>query len=175
MTPAKRSTPAKKRTARADPGPASISLILIDDNRLLREGIAALIHTQPGFKVLAAFADVEEALKKVREAEPDIVLLDFGLEDHDSVSLTATVHEEVPAARVIVMGLLPMTGWLHWVPVIGALGSGAGAELRAPMAITVIAGLTSATLLTLIVIPSIYALLARRSVRAAAMAARTMS
>jgi len=108
VTPAKRSTPAKKRRAAAGPGSASISLILIDDNRLLREGIAALIHTQPGFKVLAAFADVEEALKKVREAKPDIVLLDFGLEDHDSVSLTATVHQEVPAARVIVMGLLPV-------------------------------------------------------------------
>jgi DNA-binding NarL/FixJ family response regulator len=51
---------------------------------------------------------VEEALQKVREARPDIVLLDFGLEDHDSVSLTATVHNEVPAARVIVMGLLPL-------------------------------------------------------------------
>jgi HAE1 family hydrophobic/amphiphilic exporter-1 len=64
-----------------------------------------------------------------------------------------------------VMGLLPMTGWLYWLPVIGKLGSGAGAELRAPMAITVIAGLTSATLLTLIVIPSIYALMARRAAR----------
>ena len=108
MTPAKRSKPAKKRRVPAGPGPSSISLVLIDDNRLLREGIAALIHTQPGFKVLAAFADVEEALKKVREAKPDIVLLDFGLEDHDSVNLTATVHQEVPAARVIVMGLLPI-------------------------------------------------------------------
>ena len=108
MTPAKRSKPAKKRRVPAGPGPASISLVLIDDNRLLREGITALIHTQPGFKVLAAFADVEEALKKVREAKPDIVLLDFGLEDHDSVNLTATVHQEVPAARVIVMGLLPI-------------------------------------------------------------------
>jgi HAE1 family hydrophobic/amphiphilic exporter-1 len=62
-----------------------------------------------------------------------------------------------------VMGLLPMTGWLGWVPVIGKLGSGAGAELRAPMAITVIAGLSSATLLTLIVIPSIYALIGKRA------------
>jgi len=85
-----------------------ISLVLIDDNRLLREGLAALIHTQPGFKVLAASADVDEALKKVREAKPDVVLLDFGLEDHDSLSLTATVHGEVPVARVIVMGLLPL-------------------------------------------------------------------
>lgn len=86
----------------------TISLVLIDDNRLLREGLATMIHTQPGFTVLAASADVDEALQKVREARPDIVLLDFGLEDHDSLSLTATVHGEVPAARVIVMGLLPL-------------------------------------------------------------------
>lgn len=85
-----------------------ISLVLIDDNRLLREGIAALIHTQPGFKVLAASADVDEALARAREAKPDVVLLDFGLADHDSLSLTSTVHREVPEARVIVMGLLPL-------------------------------------------------------------------
>lgn len=92
----------------AAPAPATISLVLIDDNRLLREGLAAMIHSQPGFKVLAASADVEEALQKVREAKPDVVLLDFGLEDHDSLSLTTTVHAEVPQARVIVMGLLPV-------------------------------------------------------------------
>ena len=86
----------------------TISLILIDDNRLLREGIAAMIRTQPGFKILAASADVDEALAKAREARPDVVLLDFGLEARDSVSLTATVHDEVPGARVIIMGLLPV-------------------------------------------------------------------
>ena len=83
-----------------------ISLVLIDDNRLLREGLAALIQKQPGFRVLAASADVEEALRKVREARPDVVLIDFGLEDHDSLGLAATVHAEVPEAKVIVMGLL---------------------------------------------------------------------
>lgn len=84
-----------------------IALVLIDDNRLLREGLAALIQTQPEFKVLAASADVEEALHHVRDAKPDIVLLDFGLVDHDSLGLTATVRTEVPEARVIVMGLMP--------------------------------------------------------------------
>ena len=87
---------------------APIALVLIDDNRLLREGIVEMVRAQPGFKVLAASADATEALKKVREAKPDIVLVDFGLEDHDSLSLTATVHAEVPEAKVIVMGLLPM-------------------------------------------------------------------
>ncbi len=87
--------------------PKPISLVLIDDNRLLRDGLTAMIHAQPGFKVLAASADVDEALRKVRDALQDVVLLDLGLEDTDSVSLTATIHAEVPAARVIVMGLLP--------------------------------------------------------------------
>ena len=85
-----------------------IALVLIDDNRLLREGLTAMIHTQPGFKVLAASADADEALQKVREAKPDVVLIDFGLEDHDSLNLTVTVRGEVPSARVIVMGLLPL-------------------------------------------------------------------
>jgi DNA-binding NarL/FixJ family response regulator len=85
-----------------------ISLVLIDDNRLLREGLTAMIHAQPGFKVLAASADATEALATAREAKPNVILLDFGLEDHDSLSLTATVHNDVPSARVIIMGLLPV-------------------------------------------------------------------
>lgn len=93
-------------TSASVPGASMIELVLIDDNRLLREGIAALIHSQPGFRVLTASADVDEALRKVREAKPDVVLVNFGLVDHDSLSLTATVHREVPNARVIVMGIL---------------------------------------------------------------------
>ncbi len=99
-----------------------ISLVLIDDNRLLREGLTAMIHAQPGFRVLAASADVEEALARVREARPDVVLLDFGLADHDSLSLTATVRAEVPSARVIVMGLLPLQEYVADYVRAGASG-----------------------------------------------------
>ncbi|MBK7641725.1 MAG: efflux RND transporter permease subunit [Planctomycetes bacterium] len=60
-----------------------------------------------------------------------------------------------------VLGLLPMTGWLASLPGIGALGTGEGAELREPLAVTVVAGLTSATLLTLVVIPCIYLVMLR--------------
>jgi HAE1 family hydrophobic/amphiphilic exporter-1 len=60
-----------------------------------------------------------------------------------------------------VLGLLPLTGWLAGLPLVGTFGSGEGAEMRAPMAITVIAGLISSTALTLIVIPVIYKLLER--------------
>ncbi len=86
----------------------TISLVLIDDNRLLREGLARLIREQEDFRILAASADADEAMTKVREAKPDVVLLDFGLEGHDSLAITATVHKEVPEARVVVLGLLPI-------------------------------------------------------------------
>jgi DNA-binding NarL/FixJ family response regulator len=88
--------------------PDTISLVLIDDNRLLREGLTRLIREQPGFTILAASADIDEALQKVRDAKPSVVLLDFSLENDDSLRVTATVHREVPAAKVIVMGLLPL-------------------------------------------------------------------
>jgi HAE1 family hydrophobic/amphiphilic exporter-1 len=55
-----------------------------------------------------------------------------------------------------VLGLLPLTGWLQGLPLLG--GSGEGLELRAPLAIVVIAGLVSSTALTLVVIPVVYAL-----------------
>lgn len=87
---------------------APIALVLIDDNRILCEGLAAMIRAQPGFQVLAASCDIDEALQEARTAKPDIILLDAGLEDHDSLALTATVRAEVPMARVIVMGLLPV-------------------------------------------------------------------
>lgn len=91
-----------------------------------------------------------------------IVLLDRanqnrakGMNDFDALVEAGRVRLRpiLMTALTTILGLLPMTGWLHFIPVIGNLGSGEGAELRAPMAIVVVAGLTSSTVLTLLVIP----------------------
>jgi hydrophobic/amphiphilic exporter-1 (mainly G- bacteria), HAE1 family len=57
-----------------------------------------------------------------------------------------------------VLGLLPLTGWLDGFPLVDRLVSGEGAELRRPMAIAVVSGLLSSTVLTLFVIPCVYTL-----------------
>ncbi|MGA0868842.1 MAG: efflux RND transporter permease subunit, partial [Planctomycetota bacterium] len=59
-----------------------------------------------------------------------------------------------------VLGLLPLTGWLSGFPF---LGGSEGVELRAPLAITVVAGLISSTILTLVVIPCVYSMSDRRA------------
>ena len=84
-----------------------ISIVLVEDNRLVREGLARLIREEPDFKVLAVSADADEALRRVREAKPQIVLLDFGLEGSDSIEVAAEIRREAPKARIVVMGLSP--------------------------------------------------------------------
>ncbi|MCB9903627.1 MAG: efflux RND transporter permease subunit [Planctomycetes bacterium] len=63
------------------------------------------------------------------------------------------------------LGLLPLTGWLDGLPLLDQLATGAGSEIRAPMAITVIAGLASSTALTLVLIPVVYSIVYRQAHR----------
>jgi len=102
--------------------------------------------------------------KRAQGLDMDEAILDAG---------RARLRPILMTTMTTVLGLLPMTGWLElipvpgWLPGLGVLeriGAGEGAEIRAPMAITVIAGLTSSTLLTLIYVPAVYSLVARRRV-----------
>jgi DNA-binding NarL/FixJ family response regulator len=83
-----------------------VSVVLIDDNLLAREGIVALIRSQPGFQVLAASANIEDALQQVQETGPDLVLLN--LRRGDSHTMAGLLHGQAPASRVIVLGLRPV-------------------------------------------------------------------
>jgi DNA-binding NarL/FixJ family response regulator len=75
-----------------------ISVAVIEDNRLVREGIASLLNNTKDFRVVAAASNGDPAL--LRAANPDVVLLDVGLRDNDMKS-------EFPNAKVIMMDLLP--------------------------------------------------------------------
>lgn len=83
-----------------------ISVALIEDNRLVREGITALLNQTVDFKVVAAGSSGDPAL--LRDAKPDVILLDVGLWDDDSLRVAETVKKEYPDSRVIIMDLLPV-------------------------------------------------------------------
>lgn len=85
-----------------------ISVVLIDDNPVAREGLVALIRAQPGFQILAASANLEDALRQVQETRPDLVLLNLRREGEDSLTMAGLLHGQAPASRVIVMGLRPV-------------------------------------------------------------------
>lgn len=82
-----------------------VSIVFISDNRLQHHGLSLMMHGHADFHVQLASADAEEAMDHVREQQPKIVLLDLALEDQECLTIASTVRQEVPTARVIVMGL----------------------------------------------------------------------
>ena len=86
---------------------AKISLLLIEDNRLLREGIVAMLGEHPDLAVVATSPGTDAVLPLLREAKPQLILLDSALGENDSLRLLEAVKEASPDIRVIVMDLLP--------------------------------------------------------------------
>ena len=86
-----------------------IRLLLVEDNRLLREGLTAMLNEQPDIEVVAAFGDGKEAvLKGTQELKPQIVLVDLGLKGQNSLQLVELIKKESSEMKVIVMDLIPV-------------------------------------------------------------------
>jgi DNA-binding NarL/FixJ family response regulator len=83
-----------------------ISIALIEDNRLVREGIAALLNQVGDLQVVAAGSGADLSL--LRETKPQVVLLDLGLRSADSLGVAKKVVQRFPQSRIIVMDLLPV-------------------------------------------------------------------
>jgi DNA-binding NarL/FixJ family response regulator len=83
-----------------------ISVALIEDNRLVREGMTAMLNQTEDFEVVAAGPSGDPAL--LRDAKPQVILLDVGLWDDDSLRVAETVRKESPESKVIIMDLLPV-------------------------------------------------------------------
>ena len=87
---------------------AKIQILLIEDNDLLREGIAAMLDHNGDFKVVARSEDGDAIRQlKSRSLRPDVVLLDLGLEKANSLNLMSLLQEELPTAKIIAMDILP--------------------------------------------------------------------
>jgi two-component system nitrate/nitrite response regulator NarL len=80
-----------------------ITVAIIEDNRLVREGMRDMLNELPDVKVVLAATSIEAELLK--ETNPRVVLLDVGLQDRNSLRLAETVKKEMSDARVIVMAL----------------------------------------------------------------------
>lgn len=83
-----------------------ISVALIEDNRLMREGITALLDQTAICRVVAATSSIDREL--LRSTNPQVVLLDLGLRNGDSLRVAESVRRDLPSAKVIVMDLLPV-------------------------------------------------------------------
>ena len=85
-----------------------IHILLIEDNRLLREGITTMLEREQDFEVIARSDDGDSVSElKDRKVTPDVVLLDLGLQKQNSLRLMELIKREIPDTKVIAMDILP--------------------------------------------------------------------
>jgi DNA-binding NarL/FixJ family response regulator len=90
-----------------EPVQGMVSVALIEDNRLVREGITALLNQLPDVRVVASRGGGQDT-EPLRKVNPRVVLLDLGLRDGDSLKVAEQVRKDLPEAKIVVMDLLPV-------------------------------------------------------------------
>ncbi len=82
---------------------SSIRIFSVDDHPLLREGIAALVNSQPDMSRIAEAATGAEAIQLFRQHQPDVTLLDLRLPDMSGIDVLIAIRSEFPDARIIML------------------------------------------------------------------------
>jgi len=85
-----------------------IRILLIEDSRLLRDGIAAMLKTQADMQVVAIDGGSENVLLIIGKQKPDILLLDLGLRTQNSLQFVKLIKLDFPETKIIVMDLIPL-------------------------------------------------------------------
>jgi DNA-binding NarL/FixJ family response regulator len=81
----------------------TISVLLVDDHALIREGLRQLFALEPDLQIIDEAVDGLDALLKVRQWHPDVVLMDIHLPVVDGITLTREITREFPSTAVIML------------------------------------------------------------------------
>ncbi len=81
---------------------ADIRLLLADDHPVLRDGLAAILETQPDFQVVAQASDGAEAVRLAQARQPDVILMDLAMPGMDGVEAIQRIRAANPTARILV-------------------------------------------------------------------------
>jgi NarL family two-component system response regulator LiaR len=104
----------------ADP----IRVLIVDDHAVVREGLRAFLELQDRMEVIGEAGDGREAIEEAERLRPDVILMDLVMPRLDGVEAMRGLHEQVPAARVIVL-----TSFLDDERLVPALRAGAAGYL----------------------------------------------
>ena len=83
--------------------PGKLRILVVDDHAGMREGISAVINTQPDMMIVGEASDGHEAIQQFRASQPDVSLVDWNLPDFGGEQVLTTLRREFPNARFIII------------------------------------------------------------------------
>jgi len=88
-----------------DTSPAATRLLLVDDHPLVRDGLRVRLEAVPGFAVIGEAGNADEAIALAAAHQPDLVLMDVGMNGMNGITLAAVFHERFPDIRVLMLSM----------------------------------------------------------------------
>lgn len=100
----------------------TIRVLLVDDHKIMREGLRALLERQPDIEIAAEIEKGADAVKAVREVKPDIVIMDVALPDLNGILATEQILSDAPETKVLALTMHSELGFVTGMLRAGALG-----------------------------------------------------
>lgn len=99
-----------------------ITILLVDDHKLVRESWAVVINSDPRFKVIGEASNPEEAIMIAKEKKPNIVLMDINMHPVDGFEGTKIMRIASPDSKIIGMSMNAMPEYARQMLQLGAMG-----------------------------------------------------
>ena len=84
-----------------------LSLLIVDDHEVVRQGLVALLGRRPEFQVVAEAGTVADAVAAARRFRPDLVVMDVRLPDGSGIEACREIRAEMPETRVVILTSYP--------------------------------------------------------------------
>jgi two-component system response regulator DevR len=104
------------------PSARPLSLLIVDDHEVVRQGLVALLGRRPEFNVVAEAGTVAEAVAAARRFQPDLVIMDVRLPDGSGIEACREIRAEMPGTRVVMLTSYPDEDAVMSAIIAGASG-----------------------------------------------------
>jgi DNA-binding NarL/FixJ family response regulator len=99
-----------------------ISLILVDDHALVRDGVTRLLEAQPDMRVLGSFGDADSAVRFAQREEPDVAVVDIAMPQSSGIDITRRLRDASPETSVLILSMHSNPEYVRQALLAGALG-----------------------------------------------------
>ncbi|MBL7204517.1 MAG: response regulator transcription factor [Desulfobacteraceae bacterium] len=100
----------------------AITVVLADDHTIVRQGLAKLLEGEPNLRVVGEAENGREAVAKVEELKPDIVIMDIAMPMLNGIEATRQIKKVYPKTKVIILSMYSHEYYIHELLETGVSG-----------------------------------------------------